>query len=152
MLVRQTNDDVIINNQVTYEGNDYRMVGHATNYEVIMENNETVYKSGKTSGYRSGTITGINDSGWTSCVDLNGKGLEYSMFQAAGDSGSVPFILREGLSDDPMEITTGLATLGRTRTGNSIRCDGNSYTGYEKTAGVSAEAISNHMGGSFYFG
>lgn len=143
MLVEKTTDNPNIGDQVVHQGNQYKMLGHTTNNEVLMEDQETVYKSGKTSGYTTGNITSINvySDVPDSCIDLNGNAIEYSNMQADGDSGCAPFVLTDSLYGEVAAVT-GLATVGRSPDG-TIYCDNNSYDLYDSAVGVSAEQISS---------
>lgn len=151
-LVQQTNNDVSLGTEVVHDGVEYYMDGHVTNYEALMTDDETIHKSGKTTGYTTGEITSVRTSTTTSsCTEIDqGDCLEYSMNQAAGDSGSAPFILRETERGSTVALTTGLATVGRDLY-YTIKCDGSSYDAYDKTVGASAEAIKDDMGSGFYF-
>lgn len=152
-LVEQTNDDVSLGTEVeNSRGNTY-MDGHITNYEVLMEDGETIHKTGKTTGYTSGEITSIttSTSPTDSCIDIDrGECIEYSMNQAEGDSGSAPYVIRETSRGNEVALTTGLATVGRNQY-YKIGCDGGDHDAYDKTLGASAEAIKDDMGSDFYF-
>lgn len=128
-----------VGSAIEYNGNYYDVAGHATNYEALI-GEDTVYKTGKHSGYTTGNITAVGSSRTDQCIDLSGSGLEYSNIQVEGDSGAAPFIL-ESIDGRQQAVVTGLASLGTQCGPPTWECHWDFYYDCTGTAGVSAEAI-----------
>lgn len=152
-LVEKTNSDVVLGNQAVHDGDSYQMVGHAENYEVLMEDNETTYKTGITTGSTTGSISSIDDSRGAGCISIGSDdALTYTNGQAEGDSGAAAFILDENYWGTERAIITGLCTLGVGPQIGTITCNGVDNEHFPRAGGASAEAIQSDMGSGFYFG
>lgn len=150
-LAEKTNGSVAIDESIEYDGNRYDVVGYATNYEELDDSNEPIYKTGITTGYTEGTITGSGLSAASSgCIDLNGNAIEYSNNQAGGDSGCAPFYITTEEGTD-YAVVTGIATLGDPDIG-SISCSDYSADEYGNAYGASAGTIKNNINGTVTFG
>jgi hypothetical protein len=149
--IERTNDDISLSGSIEYDGTNYQVHGHTTNYEVLAEEGDTVYKTGITTGYTKGQVKELNASHSEGCTNLsNSDTVTYSNNQAQGDSGSAPFIL-EGYGE-PEAYVTGLATLAGGNEVGEANCGGSSLPIRELAAGPSAEAIREEEDGDLYFG
>lgn len=135
--------------------------GYATNYEVLMSDGDSVYKTGRNTDDTSGVIDEVDFSReFLGCVDINGEGILVTNIQRSGDSGSVTWIITQW-SDGWFATIVSMATFGygtNCTADGSIgpKCDTCDNTGeevneYTKCGGTSSEVIHDDTGGDLKF-
>jgi len=101
-LIDLTNNNLSLTCTVEHNGTQYQLGGHATNYEALDDDGETIYKTGVATGYTTGSIYGITNS----FVELTND-------SAGGDSGGPSFYLENfGYPIGTRAIMVGLSSAG----------------------------------------
>lgn len=132
-LVERTNPNISLSCSVDYQDGSYELGGHATNLEALEDDGETIYKTGVTTGYETGTINGV----LTAHVTTTNTNAEV-------DSGGPLFYLED--FGDPMgvrAVVVSISTSGDGKDVGEIDCLGVSRTVYQGTLGPKPEEIVN---------
>ncbi|WP_435145200.1 hypothetical protein [Halobaculum sp. P14] len=132
-----------IANEIYWDGYSYTLTGYKTRDGIASMVGKTgeAYKSGDGTGYRTGTIRGYNEGGFTGCPRFDTDGVKTEVDVAPGDSGGPIFDLTgcrygscEALAINNMSIAKGSY--------NGTACDGDSTQ--PKTVGWPAYKIVNN--------
>lgn len=160
-VTENNNSGIEYGEKIRTDSFDYEVRSHVTNYETLMDDGDTIYKTGRNTDTTTGQIDEVNFSRSYGCTDIDNEGILVTNKQRNGDSGSVTWVVTQW-PDGYFASIVSLATFGY-----GTNCTANGSIGdecstcnntdekvneYTKSGGTSSEAIRNDTGGDLVFG
>lgn len=131
----------------------YEICGRASNYDVLMSDGTTIYKTGRRTDTQKGKI---DDTSWGfsyGCTSANSdEGIRLTNNQADGDSGSVAWII-DDVNGTKCAAIVSIVTAATGEIGSDTCSNtGKSFSVFDYSFGAKSEAIYNDNGGDLTFG